>query len=154
MTPSMTGNCSLVLFPIKKRRFAVDSRLLRELAPPVRLHKFPHTSKAIVGVIVRRGQIIPVYDAGSLLVGKPSTMHRFYLIVQCDPEDPDDCAAIPVDGECELATASVETATEEEPYITGVAKIGEESIRILDLARLVAGPSPRTDASAYAEVRT
>jgi chemotaxis signal transduction protein len=147
-----SGECSLVLFPIRKQRFAVDSRVLRELAPPVRLHKFPHTSRSLVGVIVRRGRIIPVYDAGSLLVGKPSTTHRFYLIVQCDPQEPNDFAAIPVDGECELTMASVQTGTDDRTYVSGMATIGEESIPVLNLAALVSWSHSEAETPSHVEM--
>jgi len=149
-----SGELSLVLFPIKKERFALYSSVLRELAPPVRLHKFPHTSPIIVGVIVRRGQIIPVYDAGTLLAGKPSTIHRFYLVVQCHPDEPGDLAAIPVDGECQLATAAVEPGTDDRAYISGVATIGGEPIPVLDLAALVGWRNPGAGARTHAEVHS
>ena len=35
-------------------------RAVAELAPPVRLHTFPHTTPLFAGVIVRRGRIVPV----------------------------------------------------------------------------------------------
>lgn len=149
-----SGEHSLVLFPIRKQRFAVLSTVLRELAPPVRLHKFPHTSQIIVGVIVRRGQIIPVYDAGTLLAGRPSTMHRFYLIVQCHSEEPGDFAAIPVDGECKLVTAAVEPGTDDRAYISGLATIDGESIPVLDLATLIGLPRPEAEERTNAEVHS
>jgi chemotaxis signal transduction protein len=154
MTQPGSGDRSLVVFPIRKQRFALDSRVLRELAPPVRLHKFPHTSQAIVGVIVRRGQIIPVYDAGSLLIGRPSTIHRFYLIFQCDPENPDELSAIPIDGECALASAAVEPSTDERAYVSGMAKVEDDWLPVLDFAALIAGSNTRTGSAATTEVRS
>lgn len=136
--PGASGMCSLVMFPMRKQRFAMHSGMLRELAPPVRLHKFPHTTQGILGVIVRRGQLIPVYDAGSLLVGRASTIHKFYLIVQLHPDNSGDVAAIPVDGECELVTAEVKSVVDERTYVSGLTMIGNESIPVIDLAAVFA----------------
>ena len=52
---------SFVLLQVGERRFALLSNIVTELAPPVRLHTFPHTSPLVAGVIVRRGHIVPVY---------------------------------------------------------------------------------------------
>ena len=45
---------SWVLLHVGNRRFALPAESVIELAPPVRLHNFPHTSQLIAGVIVRR----------------------------------------------------------------------------------------------------
>jgi chemotaxis signal transduction protein len=142
MTPrAHSGERSLVLFPIRRRRFALPVEVLRELAPPVRLHKFPHSSQLIVGVIIRRGRIIPVYDAGTLLADRPSTTHRFYLIVQRHADETGELAAIPVDGECELVNAPVEVSPDPQKYIYGTAMVGGEWVHVLDVALLLGWPS-------------
>ena len=60
---------SFVLLQVGDRRFALPARIVAELAPPVRLQHFPHRSPLLAGVIVRRGRIVPVYDAGPVLIG-------------------------------------------------------------------------------------
>ena len=76
MTPTHNaGRDSFVLLHIGERRFALPASRVTELAPPVRLHKFPHTSARVSGVIVRRGKIVPVCDprvvfGGRAVVGK------------------------------------------------------------------------------------
>ena len=74
---------SFVLLRIGAHRFALPAALVAELAPPVQLHEFPHTSPSVSGVIVRRGRILPVYDAGSLLLGKEASGQQFYLVARC-----------------------------------------------------------------------
>src|ERR1700731_4155912 len=91
---------SFVLLQVGERRFALPSEIVVELAPPVRLHTFPHTSALVAGVIVRRGQIVPVYDVAPTLLGKDSPAHRFYLIVQRAFETSMEASAIPLNGEC------------------------------------------------------
>ncbi len=65
---------SWVLLHVGNRRFALPAESVMELAPPVRLHNFPHTSRLIAGVIVRRGRIVPVYDVAPVLCGRESSV--------------------------------------------------------------------------------
>lgn len=142
---SAAGNArqnSYVLLQVGDRRFALRADIVSELAPPVRLHTFPQTSPLVVGVIVRRGRIVPVYDVGPVLLGKRSPSHRFYLVARreigrvCEP------AAIPVTGECELATAEAQPPEGERPkYVLGTVSVGLESVDVLDLETLVTSPA-------------
>jgi chemotaxis signal transduction protein len=129
---------SWVLLHIGNSRFALPAESVMELAPPVRLHHFPHSSKRIAGVIVRRGRIIPVYDVAPILCGRESSVHRFYLIAQRAFGEASEASAIPVNGECELANAELHPAAAEGPgYFSGKLSIGEENINVLDLGALV-----------------
>ena len=129
---------SFVLLQVGERRFALPSEIVVELAPPVRLHTFPHTSALVAGVIVRRGQIVPVYDVAPTLLGKDSPAHRFYLIAQRVFEKSNEASAIPLNGECELATAEVQPPGEGRPaYISGTLEIGEETVELLNFEALV-----------------
>ena len=64
------GRSSFVLLQVGDHRFALPADIVAELAPPVRLHTFPHTSPLLAGVIVRRGHIVPVYDVAPTLLGR------------------------------------------------------------------------------------
>ena len=129
---------SFVLFQVGERRFALPSEIVDELAPPVRLHTFPHTSALLAGVIVRRGRIVPVYDVRPTLLGKESHGHRFYLIAQRAFGRSSEPSAIPLNGECELASAEVQPPGEGRPvYISGTLEIGEETVELLDFEALV-----------------
>ena len=70
---------SFVLLHIGERRFAFPASLVTELAPAVRLHRFPHTTSQLLGVIMRRGKIVPVYDPRSVFGAKRSSANLFYL---------------------------------------------------------------------------
>ncbi len=152
MTPTQTTeHDSFVLLHASGRRFALPARIIVELAPPVRLHTFPHTSSNVTGVIVRRGRIVPVYDAGAEFL-KLASSHRFYLIAECATGRQTELGAIPVDGECEMATGEVQAAEPNRPkYISGSLNLGTESVDILDFNALVAARAVNT--SATAEVR-
>jgi chemotaxis signal transduction protein len=137
-TMEKTGQNSFVLLHAAGRRFALPAGIIVELAPPVQLHKFPHTSSRIMGVIVRRGRIVPVYDAGPEFL-RLSSSHRFYLIARREIAGDSELAAIPVDGECELATGEVQPAAPNRPgYICGRLMSGTESLDVLDFNALVA----------------
>jgi len=132
---------SWVLLHVGNRRFALPAESVMELAPPVRLHNFPHTSRFIAGVIVRRGRIVPVYDVAPVLCGRESSVHRFYLIADRafgPGHDAGEASAIPVNGECELATGEMQPPQENAPpYFAGTLAIENENIDVLDLQKLV-----------------
>jgi chemotaxis signal transduction protein len=143
---------SFVLLQVGERRFALPSGIVDELAPPVRLHAFPHTSALVAGVIVRRGHIVPVYDVAPTLLGKESPAHRFYLIAQRAFGKSSEASAIPLNGECELATAEVLPPDEGRPaYISGTLEIGEESVELLNFEALVTHPSVESANASHSE---
>jgi chemotaxis signal transduction protein len=151
----IAGQRSFVLLRIGDRRFALRADIVAELAPPVRLHTFPHTSPSIAGVIVRRGHIVPVYDAGPVLACKPSSAQRFYLIARRQIGKATEFGAISVNGECELATAEMlPSATERPAYVSGTLAIGDEWIEVLDLEALVASSSTAARPSGQAEAQS
>ncbi len=145
---------SWVLLHLGNRRFALPAESVMELAPPVRLHNFPHTSQLIAGVIVRRGRIVPVYDVAPVLCGRESSVHRFYLIADrafgtgpsTEASEPN---AIPVNGECELANAEMRPRDENAPpYFAGTLAIGNENIDVLDLQKLVTSAASHNPSAA------
>ncbi|MGA8037910.1 MAG: chemotaxis protein CheW [Candidatus Acidiferrales bacterium] len=139
---SVTGpleRAAYVLLRIGNRRFALPSRHIVELAPPVRLHDFPHASKFVAGVIVRRGRIVPVYDVSPLLTGRESSLHRFYLVANVGLGNEHEASAFPVTGECELASGDVLPREESDPaYFTGKLGFEGEAVDVLNLESLVA----------------
>jgi chemotaxis signal transduction protein len=144
-----TGGESYVLLQIGERRFAMPSKNVSELAPPVRLHEFPHTTPLVAGVIVRRGRIVPVYDVAPVLTGKRSSAHRFYLIARREFGAVSEPSAIPVSGECELATAEMQQPLADDPeYFSGSLTIGHEKIDVLDMETLVTSRPANTNEAA------
>jgi chemotaxis signal transduction protein len=148
---------SWVLLHVGNRRFALPAESVIELAPPVRLHNFPHTSKLIAGVIVRRGRIVPVYDVSPVLCGRESSVHRFYLIAERTfgpGNETSEASAIPVNGECELATSEMQPPQENAPpYFAGTLAIENENIDVLDLQKLVSAGINDPAAANLAEAR-
>ena len=149
------GADTYVLLQLANRRFALPSTIVSELAPPVRLHTFPHTSPLVSGVIVRRGRIVPVYDVASILLGRTSSVHRFYLIARRKFPDGPESSAIPVSGECELVNAELHEASDNtRPHIFGHLIVGDESIEVLNFDALLARDSVQYQAPGSAEAQS
>ena len=148
---------SWVLLHVGNRRFALPAESVIELAPPVRLHNFPHTSQLIAGVIVRRGRIVPVYDVAPILCGREFSVHRFYLIADRAfgaSSDASEASAIPVNGECELATSEMQPPQENAPpYFAGTLAIENENIDVLNLQTLVSTAINNAVTANHAEPR-
>lgn len=136
---SKSGRPSFVILQVGERRFALPAAIVAELAPPVRLHTFPHDTPAILGVIVRRGHIVPVYDAASALGVRSSSAQRFYLITRRRMGKATEFGAIPVNGDCELADAELQPAAADRPScVAGALQLGEELLDVFDLDLLMA----------------
>jgi chemotaxis signal transduction protein len=132
---------AFVLLRLGERRFALAANLIAELVPPGRIFRFPHRTKEVEGVILRRGRMVPVCDIAERL-GQPSLrLRRFYLITQRRYTDQAEWVALPVTGECELIHADVTPAGEtDSPHVAGWLSHGGEVIEVLNLAALTPGP--------------
>lgn len=129
---------SFVLFPIGKRRFALPAEVVTELARPDREQGFPHTTRLLTGVLVRRGHIVPVCDVAPVLVGPNAPPRKFYLIATRKFERGSEWTAIPVTGECELSNAELLPPTGKLPgYVTGLLSLENEIVEVIQLEKLM-----------------
>lgn len=129
---------SFVVLQLGERRFALPAAIVAELAPPVRLHSFPHDSPSILGVIVRRGRIVPVYDAASAMGARSSSAQRFYLVTRRRFGKAAELGAIPVNGDCELAVGELQPPAADRPScVSGMLQVGDELLDVFDLDRLM-----------------
>jgi chemotaxis signal transduction protein len=135
---TITRERSYVLFPLGEKRFALPAEVVAELARPDKLQSFPHRTPLLAGVLVRRGRIVPVCDVAQVLLGPDAPPRKFYLIAQHQVENQQEWTAIPVTGECELATLAPSPAEgKQPPYVTGVLEAGDETITIVDFEKLI-----------------
>ena len=67
---------SFVLLRLSERRFALAAGDIAELVAPSRIFRFPHQTKEVEGVVVRRGRIVPVIDVAGRLLGKRLAARR------------------------------------------------------------------------------
>jgi chemotaxis signal transduction protein len=99
---------------------------------------FPHRTPLLTGVLVRRGRIVPVCDVAQVLVGPAAPPRKFYLIANCKIGARQELTAVPVTGECELASAaSVPLTGSEPPYISERLSIGNEIVAVVALEKLI-----------------
>jgi chemotaxis signal transduction protein len=136
---------SFVLLRLGERRFAVAAGIISELVAPSRVFRFPHHTKEVEGVILRRGRIVPVCDIAERLIGKTLRSRRFYLIAQRRYATQTEWVAIPVTGECELIFAEMIPASEADmPHVAGWLSHDGDVIEVLNLAALTPGPVAAT----------
>ena len=134
---------SFVLLRLSDRRFAVAATQIAELVAPSRIFRFPHPTKEIEGVILRRGRIVPVCDVAEKLLGAKLRSRRFYLIVQRRFATQAEWVALPVTGDCELITAEMTPAGETDaPHVSGWLAHAGDVIEVLNLSALIPGPDP------------
>jgi len=139
----IAGQGSFVLFPLGERRFALPAEIVTELARPGRLQSFPHRTPLMLGVLARRGRIVPVFDIARLLVGPDAPSGRFYLIANRQFESGRESTAIPVTGECALVTCVPDGPASDSPeYVSGVLSLDGENVEVVDLERLIAPEDP------------
>jgi chemotaxis signal transduction protein len=136
---------SFIVFQVGTRRVALSQDCVGELiASPVQF-SFPHTSPLITGVVLRRGRIVPVLDLGPALAGKFSPPARFFLVAERRISNIPERCAIPVQGECELVTATVLPAEGGDSFISGCLSLKEEWIEVLDLEKAIAAGAKRIE---------
>jgi chemotaxis signal transduction protein len=129
---------NFVLFPLGEKRFALFADVVTELARPDRLHSFPHTTPLLSGVLWRRGQIVPVCDVAPVLIGPEAPERKFYLITASKGKSSSEWMALPVTGECELATSELLPVTGELPgYVCGLVSFAHEIVEVIDLDKVM-----------------
>ena len=134
------GRAAFVQLTLGQHRFALPAEKVVELVSSSRLHAFPHTTPWVLGVLVRRGRIVPVCDVAPLLIGQSVSMRRFFLIVRQQRGSLRELLAIPVSGSCELFNAEPTPSGGDLPhYFSGeIAREEGEVVPVLDLDKVVA----------------
>jgi chemotaxis signal transduction protein len=118
--------------------------MVAELARPDNLQTFPHQTPLLSGVLVRRGRIVPVCDVAQVLLGPDAPPRKFFLIANRQVESRQEWTAVPVTGECELASLEpFQAANDAPPYVTGMVTAGTEKVAVVDLEKLIAMETPR-----------
>jgi two-component system chemotaxis response regulator CheV len=129
---------SFVLFPLGRKRFALPASGVSELARPDVVQTFPSNTRMVTGVLLRRGEVIPVCDVAQALVGKDAPPRKFYLIAKRKLEKHEESAAIPVSGDCELTSSELLPPTGKlAAYVVGLLSLEKEIVEVIDLEKLM-----------------
>jgi chemotaxis signal transduction protein len=143
---------SFVVAQIGSRRIALQSSGIAELILSPQLHTFPHTTSLIVGVVLRRGRVLPVLDMCLGLLGVPSADAKFYLVIERHVANFADRYAIPVDGECELVSGIMFPPNDQNEFAIGSLDLGGDVIDVIDFEKVIAhGLAAGSERSATAE---
>ena len=133
----MSTDSRFVLFPLGNKRFALPAAQVTELAQPDVLQRFPHTTKLLAGVLLRRGRIIPVLDIAEVLIGPEAPTRKFYLIATRKFAHTEEWTAVPVTGECELKKWNMIPPMPSLPkHVIGILSLPDETIEVIDLDKL------------------
>ena len=144
---NMTEAEKFVVFPAGTSLCAVPAASVAELVLPGQVYSFPHTSREILGVILRRGRVIPLFDlAGLLKLPEPAAAH-YHLVAMRHPAQTAELVAIPVSGECDLISADVLPASSSAPGVVGELMWDGRSYKLLDLDKLILSEDAQTTCS-------
>ena len=136
---------SFVIFPLGRRRFALPTSEVVELTRTGLVQKFPHKTRGLPGVLMRRGDVLPVWDVTQPLLGPVKERMKFWLVTRRNFAG-QELTAIPVSGECQMLSAEMQPAPEgAAQHVRGALLIENQLIEVIDLARLaVPGMSEAT----------
>lgn len=149
---------SFVLLRMGERRFALHAGDVGEMVTPGRIHRFPHETAGVDGVLLRRGRVVPVCEIAQKLTGARLPTRRFYLIAARRYGPAKEWVALPVSAECELVAAEMapQSGGDHPPHVAGWLSHDGEMIEVLNLEQLTPGPSgegPARPAQALEETR-
>jgi len=140
---NMKKNLQLVGFKIGKEYFGVDIASVQEIVRVPEITQVPETPSFVEGVINLRGRIVPVIDLRKRLrLGKAEKKRSNRVLII---EQSKRIVGLIVDSASEVLKLSSE-AIETPPdmitgvgveYITGVGKLGEQIIILLDLTKIL-----------------
>lgn len=133
----MNESSQFVLFPIGRKRYALPAEQVTELARMDYVHEFPLNTRLVSGVLLRRGDVIPVYDVAQVLVGDDAPTRKYYLIAKRRFETVEERTAIPVSGDCELTSSELLPPTGKlAEYVAGLLSLEKEIVEVIDLEKL------------------
>lgn len=128
----------VVVFRLGAELYACDVLRVEEVVTGERVHSLPDVPPPLLGVVRLRGALLPVVDVAPVLGLRLEDPHTPAVLVV---EGAAGRMGIAVDEVREVATlpasavqASPVRGAEEEEHVTGVARVGEELITLLDLA--------------------
>jgi len=158
------STAQIVTFQVGQEEFGLDIEVITEALRPLKITQLPHMPQFIEGVINLRGAIIPVVDLrkrfgltniqndprkmrmiitrGAVRVGSCATLDLLGLVVDGVRE----VLHVPLR---EIGPAPDAARSGQAGFISGVAKVTDRLIIILDISRVLSGE----ERSALAEAR-
>ena len=153
MIQTTSGPESYVVFPLGGRRFALPTADVVELSRSGMVQKFPHASPGMAGILVRRGETLPVWDVGCKLLGPGKAPSKYWLVTRRNFTG-EEWTAIPVSGECQMCNSSMLSPPEgSAAHVRGVLPLDDKFVEVLDLAHLAPQAGPLTSHEREVELK-
>ena len=133
----------LVVFDLANEHYGVNIAAVESIIKLQAITVVPHAPRFVEGVTNLRGKVLPVIDLRKrfgLAASAPTKDSRIIVI-----EVRSSTVGVVVDGVSEVLRVNTETieppsplvTTTESAFITGIAKIGERLVILLDLGRVL-----------------
>ncbi len=127
---------TFVVFPLGGKRFALPATDVAELSHSGTMQSFPHATPEILGVLVRRGEILPIWDLAGTLLGEGESDLKYWMVTRRN-SIAEESTAVPVSGECRMHHAEMQPAPQGAPaWVRGVLQLEDHPVDVLDLTRL------------------
>ncbi len=135
----------LVVFSLGSEKYGIDIYNVKEIINPVEIVRVPRAQKSLIGVINLRGNVIPVFDFRIMFeFGQASMIEEETRLMIVESNER--LLAFIVDKVFFVSKVSLEDIEAMPPhlqlyigseFISGVAKIGEDVLAIIDIEKLV-----------------
>lgn len=136
MSMPITASESFVIFPLGSRRFALPTSDVVELTRTGFVQKFPHTTSGLTGALMRRGDVLPVWDVTRALLGPGRETLKYWLVTRRNFAG-EELTAIPVSGECQMLSVEMLPPPQgSAPHVRGVLQVENQMVEVVDLAQL------------------
>jgi purine-binding chemotaxis protein CheW len=145
-----TGDFQIVTFFLSQEEFGVDILLVQEIIRPSPVTEVPNTPQFVEGVINLRGKVVPVIDLRKRLNIPATEVDKATRIIIIELEKR--VTGFVVDSVSKVITvpaASVQSAPDmimsgvESEYITGVSRIDDRLIILLDFSKILTAGEQR-----------
>ena len=134
----------ILVFTLAKEELGLDISCVREVLRPQRIYPLPQTPHFIEGVIHLRGYVVALIDLSKRLIAKPTEEEPHRRIIVCRVNK--SIVGLTVNSLREIITLSKEDIVPtpevvsmqmEADVISGIARVGERIIPILDLEHIL-----------------
>ena len=135
----------IVVFELGSEHFGVEIAKVESIIKPQSITQLPHVPSFVEGVTNLRGKVLPVIDLRKRfgLLAREADKNSRIIVVKIDQTE----VGIIVDGVSEVLTilegtveaAPAITSTVNSAFITGIAKLDQRLVILLDLNRVLKG---------------
>lgn len=146
---SGTNELEIVEFSVGNNKFGINVIKVKEIIQPIQVTKIPHSHPNIEGIIDIRGEILPVVDVAKVLGFGPSDNQRDekYIVTEFNKTK----VVFHVHSVSQIHRISWERIEKPsgmyqgfESQITGVVKIQDEMVLMLDFEKIVLDINPES----------